>query len=566
MLDFLTAADSGVRTSIPNFSTIPQWLWAGNGDRSSVMRNNSPRPLLPRPINPPLSSRSHCRRYYPDDPLGEVWDYEQGGALADPTGKAVGDYYGRLLAHYVEGGCVDEGGRFIPGYNLTFSHWEVLNELEHGLSPELYTILYDAIVAGILRWCPNGAKNMKFMGLALGGIDLRYITYFLNKTNHVPGIPIDAISFHHYAGSNSRDGGANASDYSAFFPSGEDFVGQIVQVQAARAASDYPNVIMDADEVGIILPDDNDGKWTSTAPGYPAVYWNAAAAYFAYLFGRTAQIGFDVLGESQLIGYPSIPFQRGPPINGPWTAPPQYPSVSILSWGGAFGNQGDGTARYWVLKLLLDEFKAIAPAGSFAPADADVLVNTSVVAGSSAPVSSPFCAEVLNVEPITMYCATAGAQLGITFASYGTPTGGCGQYAVNASCNTPNSLAIVQGFCNGKQSCTFNADTPTFGDPCYGTVKRLVVEATCSVGGGAQLNSTQGVYAQAFVESAGSGGKKVLVVNKGASTASVTLAGASGGAWQYIDESTAYGPAAITTLASDTWTLAPYALGLLRLS
>ena len=36
------------------------------------------------------------------------------------------------------------------------------------------------------------------MGLALGGIDLAYITYFLNKTNHVPGIQIDAISFHHY--------------------------------------------------------------------------------------------------------------------------------------------------------------------------------------------------------------------------------------------------------------------------------------------------------------------------------------------------------------------------------
>ena len=436
MLDFLAAADSGVRTSIPNFSTIPQWLWAGRGDRS----------------------------YYPDDPLGEVWDYEQGNALVDPSGAAVGDYYGRLLAHYIEGGFLDEGGRWIPGYNLTFSHCEVLNELEHGLSPELYTVLYDAIVAGILRWCPNGAKNLKFMGLALGGIDMSYVTYFLNKTNHAPGIPIDAISYHHYAGSNSRDGGANASDYSAFFPSGEDFVQQIMQVQAARAASDFPDVIMDADEVGIILPDDNDAKWTSTAPGFPALFWNAASAYFAYLFGRTSQIGFDVLGESQLIGYPSIPFQRGPPINGPWTAPPQYPSVSILSWGGAFGNQGDGTARYWVLDLLLKNFKAIGPAGSFAPADADVLVNTSVAAGSSGPVSSPFCAEVLNVEPITMYCADAGAQMAITFASYGTPNGGCGQYVVNASCNTPNSLAIVQGFCNGKQSCTFNADTPTFGD------------------------------------------------------------------------------------------------------
>ena len=288
---------------------------------------------------------------------------------------------------------------------------------------------------------------------------------------------------------------------------------------------------------------------------------------FAYLYGKTAQIGFDVLGESQLIGYPSIPFTRGPPINGPWTAPPQYPSVSLLSWGGAFGNQGDGTARYWVLKLLLDGFKPMGPAGPYAPADADVLVNTTVVAGSSAPVSSPFCAEVLNVEPISMYCSTPGAKMHVTFASYGTPNGGCGGYVVNASCNTPNSLAIVQSFCEGKQACSFNADTKTFQDPCFGTVKRLVVEATCSTGGGAQLNSTNGVYAQGFVESAGSGGaKKVLVVNKGSSPADVTLAGATGGSWQYIDESTAYGPAATATLAADTWTLAPYALGLLRLA
>ena len=325
---------------------------------------------------------------------------------------------------------------------------------------------------------------------------------------------------------------------------------------------------------------------------------------FAYLYGKTAQIGFDVLGESQLIGYPSIPFTRGAPYNGPWTAPPQYPSVSILSWGGAFGNQGDGTARYWVLKLLLDSFKPMGPAGPYAQPDADVLVNTTVVTGASGPVTSPFCAEVLNVQPISMYCQDAGATMDITFASYGVPTGGCGSFAVNASCNTANSLDIVKGFCEGKQSCSFMADTPTFGDPfvaprrprpppplasahyiltishlpppprppppppppsCYGTVKRLVVEATCSSGGGAQLNSTTGVFAQAFVEKAGTAGKKVLVVNKSSQPASVTLAGASGGSFAYIDESTAYGPAVTTVLASDTWTLAPFALGLLRM-
>ena len=46
----------------------------------------------------------------------------------------------------------------------------------------------------------------------------------------------------------------------------------------------------------------------------------------------------------------------------------------------------------------------------------------------------------------------------------------------------------------------------------------------------------------------------------------VTLAGAAGGAWAFVDESTAYSPAANFTLASDTWTLAPFAVGVLRLA
>jgi hypothetical protein len=324
---------------------------------------------------------------------------------------------------------------------------------------------------------------------------------------------------------------------------------------------------MDADEVGIILPDDNDAKWTSTAPGFPALYWNAAAASFAYLFGQSASIGLDVLGESQLIGYPSIPFQRGPPINGPWTAPPQYPSVSILSWGGAFGNQGDGTARYWVLKMLVDEFRAAGPAGTFAPADADVLVATST--GSSGGLTSPFCAAVANTDSpdvMSMACP-AGVINEILFAAYGTPTGSCGSWAVNASCNAANASAIVKAQCVGKESCSFGASTSTFGDPCYKVVKTLVVQATCSAGGGHQLPTAAGpVYAQAFLEGAGAGARKVLIVNKKAAPVDVQLAGATGGAWLYVDESTAYGPAATTTLPSDTWTLQPFSFGLLRLA
>lgn len=32
--------------------------------------------------------------------------------------------------------------------------------------------------------------------------------------------------------------------------------------------------------LGVILPDDNDPAFTSADPGFPNVYWNAAASYY----------------------------------------------------------------------------------------------------------------------------------------------------------------------------------------------------------------------------------------------------------------------------------------------
>ena len=37
-------------------------------------------------------------------------------------------------------------------------------------------------------------------------------------------------------------------------------MGSLANVYKIIAESDYPNVLVDADEVGVILPDDNDGK------------------------------------------------------------------------------------------------------------------------------------------------------------------------------------------------------------------------------------------------------------------------------------------------------------------
>lgn len=72
---------------------------------------------------------------------------------------------------------------------------QVLNEVnyEHGLSPQYYTQIYDWIVAGIKRWAPRGTASLKFVGLAVNELasTMDYATYFLNSSNHAPGIPVD---------------------------------------------------------------------------------------------------------------------------------------------------------------------------------------------------------------------------------------------------------------------------------------------------------------------------------------------------------------------------------------
>lgn len=69
------------------------------------------------------------------------------------------------------------------------------------------------------------------------------------------------MSFHHYASAATRDGGGGAlADYTnGFFPSADDWLVQVAAIQAIRDELS-PNTMLDADEVGVILPDDNDSS------------------------------------------------------------------------------------------------------------------------------------------------------------------------------------------------------------------------------------------------------------------------------------------------------------------
>ena len=293
--DFLAATDG--HPTVMNFSTTPAWLWKTD-----------------KPVK------------YPDDPNQVVWNYTQGTELRDPSGKELGDYYARLVSWYVNGGFTDENGaKHESGYHYQFPVWEVLNESEHGLTPERYTTLYDAIVSAIHAVSPE----TKFMGMALGSpSDPHHFEYFLNHANHKQGIPLDYISYHFYA-TPTKEQTLDCWQYT-FFDEVDGFLGKVRYVESIRKRLS-PETKTDLDELGVILPTDNT-RVDNVPP--PAAYWNLAGALYADLFIETSRMQIDIVGESQLIGYPT-----------------QYPSVSMMDW-----TNNQPNARFWVLKLIKDSF------------------------------------------------------------------------------------------------------------------------------------------------------------------------------------------------------------------
>ncbi len=74
--------------------------------------------------------------------------------------------------------------------------------------------------------------------------------------------------------------------------------------------------------------------------------------------------------------------------------------------------------------------------------------------------------------------APAGAKItAINFASYGNPTGTCSNFT-QGWCHAANSKSIVEGYALQNNSAVIPASNGVFGDPCFGTVKRLFVQAT----------------------------------------------------------------------------------------
>jgi len=330
--DFAKASDG--RPVVWSFSTIPQWMFT------------TAQPVV-----------------YPENPNQVDWDYTQGNQLRDV--KELADYYGRLASWYMQGGFTDELGKYHPsGHHYDMRYWEIFNEIdsEHEPTPEQYVERYDAIVEAVRKVAPE----MKFVGLSLsypaGG--QKMFEYFMNPKNHKPGIPLDYISFHVYA----APGADQTLDHWQFtFPDRvSEFVGEARYIAQIRDRLSPTTKIM-VNEAGSILSGDMvQGEPNHVEKAIPPEYWNLSGAFYASLYVEMARLGVDVIGESQLVGFPS-----------------QFPSVTMVDW-----TTGAPNARYTVLELVKnnlgpgDEFADTEVAANGVPADADAVNVQGFIAGA----------------------------------------------------------------------------------------------------------------------------------------------------------------------------------------
>ena len=284
-------------TVVINFSTTPAWMW-----------------------------KTDAVVTYPDNAYQTSWNYNQGSELQDSSLSELTNYYVRLFSWYTKGGFTDELGKFHKsGHYYKIPYWEVLNEpdLEHNISPQLYTRIYDNIVIALKKISPE----TKFIGMSLAfEKDPAWFEYFLNPENHKPEVELEGISYHFYGTRDNNKQPLSTYQYS-FFNQADGFLDRVRYVENIRKRL-APHVFTTINEIGNILSRDGVNE------PIPHAYWNLSGAMYAYIYLELAKIGIDAAGESQLVGYPT-----------------QFPSVSMMNW-----ENGKPNARFWVLKLLKDNF------------------------------------------------------------------------------------------------------------------------------------------------------------------------------------------------------------------
>ena len=280
---------------------------------------------------------------YPADADEVTWTCTQGSELRDPTAAELAPTSAASRrGTRAAASSTSSAGSTAPAIasRSRTARSSPSRDLEHSLDGPRYARIYDAVVAAVRAASPG----TKFVGasLAFPRLDPAFFEHFLDPKNHAPGTPLDVISYHFYA-SPSPDQSRETQGFTAF-EEAEHFLTGVRFIEPIRSSA----VAGDGH-------DDQRGRHDRRPPprprrADPRVLLDTSRARSTRSSGRgSPKLGIDVVGESQLVGYPT-----------------QFPSVTMLDW-----TTGRPNARYWTLKLLMD---------GFAPGDS--LVRTSVDSGS----------------------------------------------------------------------------------------------------------------------------------------------------------------------------------------
>ncbi len=315
ILDFYAAAEG--RPIVLNWA-MPEWLFRG----------------------PPPA--------YPQDPNEIAWRYlvRPVKELRDPSFQETAAYFRRLADWYIRGGFTDEyGQKHVSGHHLKIAYWEVLNEVEenyagvgHGIDPQMYTALYDAIVSELRQVDPQ----MKYSALALADASsLQYFEYFLNAKNHKPDIPLDMASYHGYIG--AKTGGTPAQWQREMFEEADRFGITMRKIEMIRHRLS-PQTKTYVSEFGFqwgpetakVVEGLNGAPTDSSEPNIPKEYWDLAGSVMAYVYLEAIRAGVDLFAASELVDYPG-----------------QLAGTNLIHW-----QTGEPNSIYRVIKLLHEQIPA----------------------------------------------------------------------------------------------------------------------------------------------------------------------------------------------------------------
>ena len=456
----------------------------------------------------------------PASPDAACWDYASGEAVVADL-AAVAEYMAAVYDFVVRGAATDPSGALVNGTAAyAVQHWEVHNENEHMLEPQVYQSLFQKLVthASSVADATSASTGTSATAstmprfVALSGDSPAKIADLLAAL--APNV--SSIALHHRSRAASR---TNVDGYEAFFSEADVFVARVRAdvLPTLDLLPDYENITILVDNVLTLLPDDDlsnnnnddsssssfessssshgendDNKPTPTQDEPPGLYWLASGASFVYLYAQLAALGrVEAVGMGVYSAHPALPA---------WAVDHSaHPSASMTNW-----TTGAPTARYWALKLLVDHV----------PAGTRLLARG---AWAAVPRAECFCARSRSrrgYPPVTLQCSAGDAVItDIAAALHGVLGGTCGNVSADPACRADLRDLFAER-CLNRNMCTVPVMPLAWADPCPDRAEDVFVQAACSVLSGAgspEPSLADQVFVQPLVTPAGT--KKLLVVN-----------------------------------------------------